>query len=80
MTERKELDEILNIQTMSGTTIGELSSKDFCKWCLDKLNGMNAYEYEVINLSKFLNNWKQTTMNEETRVDTIMRLRRLNVL
>jgi len=68
------LDTIVN-----GKTFREMSGREFCLFCLSKMNNIGPFDYEVIRLSKYLNNFKCETMLEESKIDILTQLRNLNL-
>ena len=80
MQRQSEISEILNIKDIRGITVKDMSGPMFCRFCLSQLDGMPAYDREVMNLSKFLNTWREPTMSDELKIHTIQRLKSLNVL
>lgn len=75
-----EVNNILDAKPENGKSIKEMSSFEFCQFCLRRLNNIRVDNYEVINLTKFVNSYNpEFQMSDQTKIDTIMRLRKLGV-
>jgi hypothetical protein len=77
---QEDINEILSIKTREGKTVKEMTTKEFCKYFLSKLSGIPAYDKEVMSLTSLLQNWRQETMNEESKVSIVLRVRRLGLI
>jgi len=67
--------------TPEGTkSIRDMTAFEFCQFCLRRLNNVRVDNYEVINLTKFVNTYNpDLSMSDEKKIDTIMRLKSLNL-
>lgn len=68
-----EINKILDVE-INRTKIRDIRAKIFCRYCLDKLSGISAYDYEIQNLTETLNSWRQKTMSDDFKLSVIERL------
>ena len=58
--------------------LGDLTPFNFCQYCLSKLNGIKAYDFEVMAITKRINEWdREREISDETRVDWLLTIKKL---
>lgn len=77
---QKEVNSLLDATPGGIKTIRDMTSFEFCQFCLSRLNNIRVDSYEVVNLIKFINNYNiDYKMSDEMKLDTIVKLKKLKV-
>jgi hypothetical protein len=80
MQDQTEYNKILDSLIDGNKKIRDVSSFEFCQFVLKHLSNVRIDNYEIVKLTKLVNNWNtEYTMSADMRVDIVLQLQKLGL-